>query len=123
MLQVRPAATATLQVPRLTENAVGSSTFTAPIVSGAVPLLDTVSDFVTGLPTLVLPRSSEADLMAIWLPVPVPVRPTVRGPTGSLLGTDRLAVLVPRAVGVNLTATTQLAPGATEAQPAPLVVV
>src|SRR3954447_5907163 len=123
MAQLRPAATAVVQVPRLTVNAPGRATVTALIGSGPEPLLVTCMVPVAVRPALTFPRSSEADFSVIWAIVPVPANVTDRGAAGSLLVSTRLAVRVPGAVGAKRTATTQLAPGASEAQAAPVTVV
>ena len=113
--QLRPGATAVVQLPRDTENAVVSSTVTEVIVSGTVPSLVTLTVLVVDLPAFTFPRSSVVGFSEISAAVPVPDRLTVRAAAGSLLPTPRVAVRTPGPVGANRTATTQLPPGATEA--------
>ena len=77
-------------------------------------LVSTTVRTVLVVETVWLPKLSEDGLREIPadVAVPVPVNVVMCGVVVELSATDRLAVLVPAAVGVNVTVITQLAPEA-----------
>src|SRR4051794_26849210 len=115
ILHVRPAAIATLHVPRVAENAA-PVVVTPVTVSGWAPVFVTVSVFVVDVFCLVAPNAKLVGIDAVVATTPVPLRLTLPGDPAALWAIETLAVLAPAVVGVNLTLIAQEPAGAMLAQ-------
>lgn len=107
-----------MQVPPATVNTVGLDDRMLAIVSGALPLLVTVTVWAA----LVVPKLSVVTFRSAVGAVPVPVRLTTVGESVALWAIDSAATFAPVASGVKSTATVQLWPWASTVLAAQVVV-
>src|SRR3954454_12556223 len=115
-LQVLPAATGTLHVPKVAVN-WGLDELSTPTVKVPGPLFVTVSVLVFVWLIFCAPNASVAGTAIVGTGVTlVPVRLTVCGDPAALLAMLTLAVFAPSDVGAKRTVTVQDAPGSTVAQ-------
>jgi len=119
MVQLPPAATGAAQ-PLTAAKSAGLVPLraTPETVSGAVPVLETVTCCaVEAVPTGTLPKASAAGSTEASGATPLPERATLRtGLATSLVAMARVPAAAPIAVGAKVTVTVQVAPGATVAQ-------